>query len=136
MFKGHFEGVFAELIETVAGPAMAGLGPYCLVADIDARGEAGEVDVYPVGILGQGIEETAIFYDVGIDRVFKGIRETGLIECLILVWWEVDLEIASPFGGVYAIAGQEKDQEQEGEAGVERHWFFGFKIASGWRLLL
>jgi hypothetical protein len=124
MLEGHFEGVFAELVETVAGPAMAGLGSYCLVADIDAGSEAGEIDVYPVGVLGQGIEVAAVPYYVGIDGVFEGIGETGLIECLILVLGEVDLEIASSFGGIYAIAGQEEDQEQKGGAGMERHWFF------------
>jgi hypothetical protein len=136
MLEGHFEGVFAKLIETVAWTTMTGLGSYRLVADVDAGGEAGKVHVYPVGVFGERVEEAAVLYDVGVSRVFKGIGEAWLVECLILVWGEVYFEVAPSFGGIYAITGKQEDQQQERETGFERHWLFEFKIASGWRLSL
>jgi hypothetical protein len=134
MVERHFEGVIAEPVETVAGSAAAGLGSYRLVADIDTGGEAWKVHVYPIGILREGIEVTAVFYDIGVDGIFKGIREAGLVECLVLMWREVYFEIASSFGSIYAIAGKHEGQQQKGESEIERHWRFEFKIAAGWRL--
>jgi hypothetical protein len=134
MFESHFEGIIAELVETVPGSAAAGLWSYCLVADIDTGGEAGEVHVYPIGVLGEGIEVAAVLYDIGVDRIFESIREAGLVECLVLMWGEVYFEIASSFGSIHAIAGKQAGQQQKGESGIERHWRFEFKIAAGWRL--
>jgi hypothetical protein len=107
MFESHFEGVIAEPVETVAGSAAAGLWSYCLVADIDTGGEAREVHVYPIGVLGEGIEVAAVLYDIGVYRIFEGIREAGLVECLVLMWGEVYFEIASSFGSIHAIAGKQ-----------------------------
>ena len=134
MFERHFEGIVAEPVKSVAGSAAAGLGSYCLVADIDTGGEAGEVHVYPIRVLGKGIEVAAIFYDIGVDRIFEGIREAGLVECLVLMWGEVYFEIASSFGSIHAIAGKQEGQQQKGESGIEGHRCFEFKIAAGWRL--
>ena len=128
MFESHFEGIIAKPVETVAGSATAGLGTYCLIADIDTGGEAGEVHVYPIGILWQGIEIAAVPYNIGVDGIFEGIREAALIEGLVLMWWEVYFEIAASFGRVYAIARKQKGQQQKGESGIKRlwirHWLF------------
>jgi hypothetical protein len=99
MFVGHFEGVVAELVESI--------GADVFIADIDRCAETGKVDIDPVGVFGNGIEETAITGDAGVDGIVKGIGIAGLIEGLVFVRGEIDLEIAFPFGGVGAVAGQQ-----------------------------
>ena len=99
MFVGHFEGVVAELVKSV--------GPDIFIADIDRCAETGEVDIDPVGIFGNGVEEAAVAGDAGVDGIVESIGIAGLVEGLVFVWGKIDLEIAFPFGGVVAVAGQQ-----------------------------
>ena len=142
MFVGHFEGIVAELVKSV--------DPDILIADIDRCAETGEVDIDPVGIFGNGVEEAAVAGDAGVDGIVESIGIAGLVEGLVFVWGEIDLEIAFPFGGVVTVAGQEaaagKGQEECGEAEGSRHgmvfiiltaiYVVTLRMASGWRPLL
>jgi len=107
------------------GPSASGplvRGTYCFVADIDAGAEPGEVDIYPPGIGRYGIEIGAVLHYVGIDGIFEGIGIAGSVECLVFVRWEVDLEIAAPFGGVDGVAGTDKGQKRkESDEAGDRH---------------
>ena len=87
-----------------------------LIADIDRCAETREIDIDPVGIFGNGVEEAAVAGDTGVDGIVEGIGIAGLVEGLVFVRGEIDLEIAFPFGGVGAVAGQQaaagKSQEE------------------------
>jgi hypothetical protein len=107
MFVGHFEGIVAELVERVGWLLRVLLGADVFIADIDGCAETGKVDIDPVGVFGNSIEEAAITGDAGVDGIVKGIGIAGLIEGLVFVRGEIDLEIPFPFGGVGAVAGQQ-----------------------------
>ena len=121
-----------------------------LITDIDRCAETGKVDIDPVRVFGNGVEEAAITGDAGVDGIVESIGIAGLVEGLVFVWGEIDLEIAFPFGGVVTVAGQEaaagKGQEECGEAEGSRHgmvfiiltaiYVVTLRMASGWRPLL
>jgi len=96
------------------------LGADVFIADVDRCAETGEVDIDPVGVFGNGVEEAAVAGDAGVDWIVESIGIAGLVEGLIFMWGEIDLEIAIPFGGVGAVAGQQaaagEGQEECGEA--------------------
>jgi len=83
------------------------LGADVLIADIDRCAETGKVDIDPVRVFGNGVEEAAIAGDAGVDGIVESIGIARLVECLVFVWREIDLEIAFPFGGVGTVAGHE-----------------------------
>lgn len=78
-----------------------------LIADIDRCAETREIDIDPVGIFGNGVEEAAVAGDTGVDGIVEGIGIAGLVEGLVFVRGKIDLEITFPFGGVGAVAGQQ-----------------------------
>ena len=78
-----------------------------LIADIDRCAKTGEVNIDPVGIFGNRVEEAAIAGDAGVDGIVESIGIAGLVEGLVFVWGEIDLEIAFPFGGIGTVAGHE-----------------------------
>ena len=120
VFKGHLEGVFAQLIEFVS--------TYRFVTDINACAEAGEVDVYPPGVLGDGIEKRTVLQDLSVNRVFERIGEAGLVEGLVLVGREVYLKITPSFGCVDTVAGKEESESEKkgGETGYRHDVEFDF----------
>ena len=101
------------------------MGADVLIADIDRCAETGEVDIDPVGIFGNGVEEAAVAGDAGIDGIVESIGIAGLVEGLVFVWGKIDLEIAFPFGSVGTVAGQEaaagKGQEECAAVWRSRH---------------
>jgi len=121
-----------------------------LIADIDRCAETGEVDIDPVGIFGNGVEEAAVPGDAGVDGIVESIGIAGLVEGLVFVWGEIDFEIAFPFGGIVTVAGQEaaagEGHGEDGEAEGSRHgmvfiiliaiYKLTIRMASGWRPLL
>ena len=100
VFEGHFEGIFAQLVEFVRA--------YILVADINTRIEPGKIDIDPIGILGHRIKKAAVFDDPGVYGVFERIRKTRLIKGLIFMPGEIYFEITPPFGSINAITGQKQ----------------------------
>jgi hypothetical protein len=121
MFEGQLVGVVAQFVELVR--------PYCFIADIDACAKAGEIDIYPPGVLRQGIEIGAVLQDVGIDGIFEGIRKAGLIKGLVLMRREIDPKITTAFGSIDRIAGIKEKAKKE-EKGGSSHCMF--RIAFGW----
>lgn len=78
-----------------------------LITDIDRCAETGKIDIDPVRVFGDGVEEAAIACDAGVDGIVESIGIAGLVEGLVFVWGEIDPEIAFPFGGIGAVAGHE-----------------------------
>ena len=102
MLEGKLVGVVSQPVEFVL--------PYCLVADVNACAEAGKVDVYPPGILGDGIEIRTVLQDLCIYGIFEGIGEAGLVKGLVLMGREIDLKIATTFGSVDGVTGEEEKE--------------------------
>jgi hypothetical protein len=105
MLKGHLIGVIPQPVKTVV--------TYFLVADIDTSAKTGEVNIYPVGILGYGVKIAAVPDDTRIDRVLKCIGEIGAIERLVLMGRKVDFKITSSLGGVPPVAGKQCKKGQK-----------------------
>jgi len=120
VLEGHLEGVVAQFIELVASNGF--------IADVDTGAEAGEIDVYPPGIFGNSVEIRAVLQYIGIHGILKGIRITGLVEGLVLMWWKIYFKITPAFGGVDAVAGKKESQkERESSEAGYRH-VGGFKV--------
>jgi len=116
VFEGHFIRVIPEFVKAVPS--------YLLIADIDAGAKPGEIDIYPVGVFGYGIEVTAVPDDVGIYGVFESIREVRTIEGLVLVRRKIYFEISSSFGRIDVIAGVQGKNDQEQDNGTEQAYRF------------
>jgi len=103
VFEGELVGVVAQFIELV--------WTNDLIADVDARAEAGKVDIDPPGIWSDGVEIGAVLQDVGVYGVFEGIGVAGLVEGAIFMGREINLKITAAFGSIDRIAGINKSQE-------------------------
>lgn len=111
MLVGHLKCIVDQFVEFVAGlMRVAGRRADPLVADINPCVEAGKVYIDPVGVLGNGIEEAAVFDHIGIHGVFEAIWVAGAVERLILMRREIDPEIPSSFWRIGAITGLERSQ--------------------------
>jgi hypothetical protein len=62
-----------------------------------------KIDIDPIGIVAGAIR---FFRDMGINRILKGIRITGLIELLVSPLGKVYLEVTSWPGRIIAVAGK------------------------------
>ena len=110
MLKGHFIGVVTQLVKGIDSSFAAWDNANILIADVDAGAETGKVDVDPVRVLGEGVEEAAVSYYIGIYRIFKTIGKASLIKGLILMSRKVYFEITPSFGGEHAIAGKKGNE--------------------------
>jgi hypothetical protein len=100
MLKGHFKSIVPELIKSIMS--------YVLIADVDLCGKAGELDVDPPGVFRLCIKKGAVSHHVGIDRIFKAVWVTRLIEYAVLMLWEVYFEVPPSFEGKIAVTGQKE----------------------------
>ena len=114
MLVGHLERIVGQLVKGVACLLrVVRWGTDVFIADIDFGIEAGEFDIDPVGILGNGVEVAAVADDVGIDGVFKAIGIAGTVESLVFVLREIDPEIPATFWRVGAVTGLEAGGGQQ-----------------------
>lgn len=115
MLVGHLKGVVGEFVKAVwpsaGGPLVR--RSYLFITDIDAGVEAGEVDIDPVWIFGDRIEKAAVLDDIGVYRIVEAEGIIRPVKCLIYMRRKINPEIASPFWGVVAIAGNQTGEYQQ-----------------------
>jgi len=109
MLIGHLEGIVGQLVE--------GVGTDLLIADIYFCVKAWKVNIDPVRIFRDGVEEAAIADNIRIDWEFEAKGVAGTVESLVFVPGEIDPEIAPAFWRIGAVTGLEEGKGQQHDIG-------------------
>jgi hypothetical protein len=88
-----------------------------LVTQVDFPIEPGKFNIDPVGIFGFIFEKTGVLNYPGIGRIFKGIRDSCHIICLILMTRELDFIITPAADGIIAVTCQENHHNRDRKKG-------------------
>ena len=105
MLVGHLEGIIGQLVKTI--------GPDLFIADIYFCVKAGKVNIDPVGVFRDGVEEAAIADNIRIDWVFEAKRIARAVESLVFVLREIDSEITASLRRVGAVTGYKTGKYQQ-----------------------
>jgi hypothetical protein len=105
MFISQFISIIPKLVKTIV--------PNLVIADVNARMELWKVDVNPVGIGRLSLKKAGIPDNPGINRIFKRIGISGIIEQLVLTGRKGYPEITSWPGSIDAIAAKKKTGRKE-----------------------
>ena len=83
---GHFKSVVHQLFQGIV------MLTYFLIAHVDLSVKGREFYIDPVRVFGCFAKEAAILGNVGIHRVFEGVRISGLIKNAVFFYREADVE--------------------------------------------
>ncbi len=100
-----FDGVLVNHLECIVAELVEIIGADLFIADVYPGRQAGEVDIDPIRVLGDGIEEAAVLENIGVDGIVKAEWVALPVEGLVFMGRKVDPEVSPSFWRIRTVAG-------------------------------